>query len=422
MTLPDLAPRRPSQPAGPALRLALALRWFLAPFAPALLRRRLARGKEEPGRWREKLGEATVARPQGPLVWFHAVGLGEVLALRGLIAEMGARRGDMSFLVTSSARTSARAFAGQVPPRTCHQFLPLDLPRPTRRFLDHWRPALSVWAEQDLWPGLVVETARRGIPLALVNARMDGAAHARRRHWRGLFRDLYARFSLLAAQDAATAAHMAALGAEGVAVTGSLKPGAGALGCDPAELARLTPLLAERAPWLAASTHADDEAVALTAAVHLPARLLILAPRDPSRGAALAEAALALGLTATRRSLGQGPEAQVWIADTIGEMGLWYRLCPVALIGGRAIGGHSPWEAASLGCAVLHGPGPANFAPDYGALHEAGAAREVEDAEDLLAALASPDLPAMATRAAGLVASAREGTERLADALLRLLP
>jgi 3-deoxy-D-manno-octulosonic-acid transferase len=402
------------------LRAALALRTVAAPFGLTILRRRLARGKEDPARWREKLGEATQARPEGPLVWLHAVGLGEVLALRGLIAAMAARRADLSFLVTSTALTSARAFAGQSPPRTVHQFLPLDLPGPARRFLDHWRPALSVWAEQDLWPGLVADTARRNIPLALVNARMDARAFAARSRARGLYRDLYARFSLIAAQDKATAGHLAALGADGVAVTGSLKPGAGALDCDRAELARLAPLMSGRAPWLAASTHAADEAVALAAAAALPQRLLVLAPRDPSRGAAIAAEAAARGLAATRRSAGQGPDAAVWIVDTIGEMGLWYRLCPEALIGGRAIGGHSPWEAASLGAAVLHGPDPANFAPDYVALHAAGAAREVADAAALVAALAE-DHGAMAGRATDLVTAARAGTERLADALLGLL-
>ncbi len=420
MTSPDLVPRTPRQPFGPALRATLALRWLAAPAGTAILRRRLARGKEDPARWREKLGEATQPRPDGPLVWLHAVGLGEVLALRGLIAAMAARREDVSFLVTSTARTSAHAFAGQAPPRTRHQFLPLDLPGPARRFLDHWRPALSVWAEQDLWPGLVVDAARRDIPLALVGARMDARAFAARSRVRGLFGDLYARFCLLTAQDAATARHLAALGAQGVAVSGSLKPGAGELSCDPAELARLAPLLTGRAPWLAASTHAADEAIALAAAVALPDRLLILAPRDPARGAEIAASAVALGLAATRRSAGQGPEGRVWIVDTIGEMGLWYRLCPVALVGGRGIGGHSPWEAANLGCAVLHGPEPANFAADYAALRAAAAAREVADAGALALAL-SEDLRAMADRASVLVHDARGGIARLADALLGLI-
>lgn len=420
MTSPDLQPRVSSAPRGLWLAAVLALRPLAGPLAVPLLRRRLAQGKEDPARWREKLGEPSAARPEGRLVWLHAVGLGEVLALRGLIAAMAAQRTDLGFLVTSTARTSARAFAGQMPARTVHQFLPLDLPGPADRFLDHWRPDLSVWTEQDLWPGLVVETARRGVPLALVNVRMGTRAFASRRRVRGLYRDLYARFALLAAQDAATAAHMSGLGAAGVAVTGSLKPGAGELACDPVQLARLRKLTAHRRPWLAASTHEADETLAISAACLRPDRLLILAPRDIRRAGQIAAAVGRAGLSVTHRSDDLGPDGPVWIVDTVGEMGLWYRLCDTALIGGQGIGGHNPWEAAALGCAVLHGPDTANFAADYAALHAADAAVVVETPAALADALAAPD-PGQAARARALVQEARVGTDRLAAALLGLM-
>ncbi len=156
------------RPMGPALRGYLLAARAVPLVAPALLRRRLARGKELPDRWREKLGEASRPRPDGRLVWLHAVGLGEVLALRGLIAAM-AQLSDVSFLVTSTTRGSAEVLAANLPPRSVHQFLPLDAPGYLDRFLDHWRPDLSIWSEQDLWPGAVVAADRRGIPLALVN-------------------------------------------------------------------------------------------------------------------------------------------------------------------------------------------------------------------------------------------------------------
>jgi 3-deoxy-D-manno-octulosonic-acid transferase len=202
----------------------------LSPLAAPILRYRLSRGKEDPARWREKLGEPTARRPGGRLAWLHAVGLGEVLALRGLIAEMADRAPDLSFLVTSTARSAALATARNLPPRTIHQFLPLDLPGPRRRFLDHWRPDLSVWAEQDLWPGLVADTAARGIPLALVNARMNAASYRRRASARGLYAQLLRSFDLVAAQDEGTARHLEALGAFApVPVLGSLtrRPAAG---------------------------------------------------------------------------------------------------------------------------------------------------------------------------------------------------
>ena len=415
MTATDLAPRAPLARTGGALAAYLALSAALSPLAAPHLRRRLARGREDPARWREKLGLPGAARPDGALVWMHAVGLGEVLALRGLIAAMARVRADLSFLVTSSALTSARALAGQMPARTRHQFLPLDLPGPVGRFLAHWRPDLSVWAEQDLWPRTVVATAARGIPLALVNARMDARAFAARARVRGLYGDLYRRFALIAAQDAATAGHLAALGAPQVAVTGTLKAAAPALAVDEDELARLRGLVAGRRVWLAASTHAEDEAVALGAHAALmkrdPRALMILAPRDPGR-------AVRPALAFTRRSAGEGPGAAVYLADTVGEMGLWYRLAPAALIGGGfGIGGHNPWEAAVLGVAVLHGPGVANFAKDYSDLHANAAARAITGSADLCAALGDPDLPAMAARGRALAAARASDLDALARAL-----
>jgi 3-deoxy-D-manno-octulosonic-acid transferase len=400
------------------------------PLAAPLLRRRLAAGKEDPGRWREKLGEPTAARPEGRLAWLHAVGLGEVLALRGLIAEMAERAPDLSFLVTSTARSSALATARNLPPRTLHQFLPLDLPGPRRRFLDHWRPDLSVWAEQDLWPGLVAETAARGIPLALVNARMNAASFRRRARARGLYAPLLRAFDLIAAQDEGTARHLEALGAPApVAVTGSLKPAAPPLSDDPAARAEFETALGDRPVWLAASTHAEDEAVALAAhgvlSASAPEVLLLLVPRQPARGPEIADAALAAGLSPALRSAGAlpSPETQIYIADTIGELGLWYRLAPAALVGGTfgPVNGHNPWEPARLGCAILHGPNTANFAADYAALHAAGAARLVRSAPDIAAALADPGLGRMAETARALADTHAVAARDLARDLVGLL-
>ncbi|WP_309664000.1 glycosyltransferase N-terminal domain-containing protein [Tabrizicola sp.] len=387
-----------------------------------ILRRRLARGKEDPARWREKLGEATVARPDGRLIWLHAVGIGEVMALRGLIAAMAQAEPELSFLVTSTARSSAEVFAGNLPARTLHQFLPVDAPQYLDRFLDHWRPDLSIWAEQDLWPGAVVAAARRTIPLALVNARMNDAAFARRRRWRGLFADLYQRFSLIAAQDAGTAAHLTALGATGVQVTGSLKSAAPVLAADAVGLAALRAAVVGRRVWVAASTHAEDEAVALAAQAVLwradPRWLLILVPRVPSRRA---EVAVPTGLPMTVRSLGEGPTGAVYLADTVGELGLWYRLAEVALIGGTfgPVEGHNPWEPAALGVAVLHGPRVANFADDYATLDAGGAARQVTP-EGLVAAVTG-DLAGMGAIGQALAEAGQRGVRPLADALLALV-
>jgi 3-deoxy-D-manno-octulosonic-acid transferase len=415
---------------GPWPGLWTAAGHVLSPIAAPILRYRLSRGKEDPARWREKLGEPTAARPPGRLAWLHAVGLGEVLALRGLIAEMADRAPDLSFLVTSTARSAALATARNLPPRTLHQFLPLDLPGPRRRFLDHWRPDLSVWAEQDLWPGLVADAAARGVPLALVNARMNAAAFRRRARARGLYAQILRSFDLIAAQDEATARHLEALGAPApVPVTGSLKPAAPPLADDPISRAEIETALGPRPVWLAASTHAEDETVALTAhraiAEAAPEVLLLLVPRQPARGPEIAEAARAAGLAPALRSGGALPGAstQVYIADTIGELGLWYRLAPAALIGGSfgPVNGHNPWEPARLGCAILHGPNTANFAADYAALHAAGAARLVRAAPDIAAALADPGLARMAETAGAVADTHAEGARSLARDLVGLM-
>lgn len=393
--------------------------------AGVLLQHRLARGKEDPRRWRERLGQSSISRPDGPLIWCHAVGLGEVLALRGLIAELARLRPEVSFLITSTARSSASVLATNLPPRTVHQFLPLDAPSYLQSFLDHWRPCLSIWAEQELWPGAVIAAARRSIPLALVNARLSRAGHRRRRRLRGLYGPLLQHFSLISAQDGASAGYLRDLGATDVRVDGSLKPAAPPLQVDPGELQRLQVLISGRPLWVAASTHPGDEAEAIAAQRQLPGWLLILVPRDPGRVDQIAADLAAAGLPAVRRSRDEipGPAHAVWLADSYGELGLWYRLSSVALVGGGfdRIGGHNPWEPAALGAAVLHGADVANFAADYAMLHAADAARPVAPGA-LAGALRQADLAAVAARAMGLVRQCQGRLEPLARELVALIP
>jgi len=397
--------------------------------APPLLRRRLKRGKEDAERWREKLGEPTTKRPDGPLVWLHAVGLGEVLALRGLITSMSAQNPALNFLVTSTARSSAQVMGSNLPPRTIHQFLPLDAPQYLRKFLDHWRPDLSIWSEQDLWPNAISQTDARAIPVTLVNARITDASLQKRRLGRALYVAMFARMSLIAAQEERTAANLRNLGAQNVRVTGSLKSAAPALGYDTEALAAAKALFAHRTPWLAASTHQGDETVALQAQQALCAQpsapLLILAPRDITRARQIAQQVSALGLTPQLRSEGipLSDATQVYIADTYGELGLFYRLCDRALIGGGfdAIGGHNPWEAAALDCAILHGPDTANFEADYRQLHDADAATQTS-AATLSTDLSQTDHATKIHNARALSDAARDALTPLAADLCALMP
>lgn len=403
----------------------------LTPLASVVLRRRLARGKEDPVRMAEKLGRPSLprralARPGGALVWMHAVGVGEVLALPALVEAIRARRPDLEVLITSSSLTSARALAANMPEGAQHQFLPLDCPRFARAFLDHWRPDLSVWAERDVWPVLIGETRARAIPLALINGRMNAASLRAKARARRFFAAVYAQFDHVGVQDAVTAAHFAALGVQ-AQVTGALKTAARPLVDAPQVRAANAEALAGRRLWLAASTHPGDEAVVISAHQAVlrrdPEACLVIAPRLPERAPQVQAALQGAGIAATVLPQdGRLPDrpGPAHVVGRVGQMGLWYRLAEVGFVGGSLapVGGHNPNEPALLECAVLHGPNVDNFAEDYAALHSAGAAREVRDGESLAEALADP---ALAAQIAPARAVARRGVEALQAQAERLI-
>ncbi len=404
---------------GWALRSYLAASHLIPLVATPMLRRRLRRGKEHPTRWREKQSKGLVPRPAGPLIWLHAVGLGEVLSLRGLIARMAAARPDVSFLVTSTTAVSAEVFKKNAPPRTIHQFLPLDAPRYRKRFLDHFAPDLCIWAEQDLWPGFVSAIAARGIPQCIIAARMNAKSYKAHQRAQSLFRDLYQTMALVTAQDQATATHLESLGAT-VRVTGSLKPAAPALTSDQAALDALRTATAGRFVWAVAPAYAEDVAVAHAAHNIMrqsdPTALLIVAPRHPAHFA---------DDPAPKRSKGQWPDqnTSVWLCDTFGELGMIYRVVQAVLIGGTFsdIEGHNPWEAATLSTAILFGPRRANFQADFDALISAEAAVPVADADGLAIVLQEQDLTALGERAANLVNNAAAATDQLSIDLLQMV-
>lgn len=402
--------------------LYLLLTTLLCPLAPFVLRQRLKKGKELPDRWREKMGYPTLPRPDGPLIWMHAVGLGEALALRALIVALKTARPSVHILVTSSTRGSAEALAANGLSGAMHQFLPLDCPAARKRFLDHWRPDLAVWSEQDIWPGLVFESSSRGIPQVWINARMNAEAYQRRLRMPRLYRATYSCFDRISAQDAQTARYISEFGAA-PQVEGSLKPAAEPLADQPDIRDRLQARLAGRRVWVAASTHAEDEHIALDAYQQSEdPGLLIIAPRYAHRGSEVETNCLALGLQVARRSNREnpGPDTEVYVADTTGEMGLWYRMADTALIGGSFgdVQGHNPWEAAALGCSILHGPNTANFLNDYMWLDEQNGATRVDNATDLTRALADMRRSHQADRAKMLVEQGRELVELLAKQLI----
>lgn len=350
------------------LSLYAAITRLIEPFAPTVLRRRAARGKEDPTRIGERLGRASMPRPQGALVWLHGVSVGESLSLLPLVDALRARRPELSLLVTSGTRTSAELLAKRLPPGVIHQYAPVDTPGPVARFLDHWRPAAGVFVESELWPNLIGGAARRGVKLALVSARMTEASARGWSRVRGAARALLGAFDLVLPQEALTAGRLTGLGAR-VGPNLNLKRVGDPLPCDETELARLRAALAGRPAILASNTHEGEEPIIAEAAKGLDAVLLV-AVRHPDRGAAVAADLAARGFKVARRAAQDPitPDTTAYVADTVGEMGLFYRLADLAVMGGsfvEGVGGHNPLEPARLGVPVVTGPHVFNAAELY---------------------------------------------------------
>ena len=398
--------------------LPLALRAYQlgsalgTPIASQLLIRRQKRGKEHPERLRERLGQASMPRPKGPLVWVHGASVGEMLAAVALIERLRAQ--DFAVLVTSGTVTSAALAEQRLPNGVLHQFVPLDAPRFVRSFLDHWRPGLALFVESDLWPNLICSCAKRKIPMIIINGRLSERSFKRWRRVPGAIAALLNRFDLCLAQSASDAERYAKLGAPRVSATGNLKLDVPALPADEAVLRRLRDIIGKRPVMVAASTHAGEEAAVIGAHRRLrakfPALLTIIVPRHPARGESIAEDAKAAGLAAALRSRRAQPmpDIGVYIADTLGELGLMYRLAPIVFMGGSLAshGGQNPIEAIRLGAAIIHGPHVWNFAEVYAALDTARGAQPIADEQALAARLGAWLADPVARQAAADAATA----------------
>lgn len=423
-----------------SLRLYRTLTTALGPLVMLYLLRRMARGKEDRARFPERRGIAARARPDGPLVWVHAASIGEAVSMLALIDAILAERPSVSILVTTGTVTSARLLAMRLPAgRAWHHYVPIDRPAYVRRFLDHWRPDLALWVESELWPNLITEARAREIPLLLVNGRMSARSFENWRRWPGIIGPVLEAFELCLAQDVVQAERLRQLGAKRTLCVGNLKSAAAPLPASEPELARLAADCAGRPLWLAASTHEGEEEPAARAHRTLKQRwpdlLTLIVPRHPARAGAVAAMLRAKGLSVARRSLMEPitPETDIYLGDTLGELGLFYRLAGIAFVGGSLVpmGGHNPLEAALLDCAILHGPDMSNCAAIARDVATAGAAFTVHDSEELAATLARllAD-PAERARcaAAGLEVAANNHAvldavlERIAPWLDRLTP
>ncbi len=405
-------------------------------FAEKRIEERRTSGKEDPERINERFGNPVKTRPEGTLVWFHAASVGESLSILELVSRLGDLRSDLNFLITTGTVTSAAMVEVRLLDNAQHQYVPVDVRPFVRGFLDHWKPDLAVWTESELWPALMYETNASNIPMLLINARISRATHEKWRWFPGIAKSLLRRFDHVLAQDEATARYLKRLGLpkDRAEVTGTLKEGSAALPHDEAERSRFAKHLAGRPVWLAASTHEGEEA--MVAAAHRQASraaqrlLLIIAPRHPERGPEIADSLAANGWQIAVRSKGEMPDAgtEIYLADTLGEMGLWYRIAPVSFLGGSlvSIGGHNPFEPAALGSAIIHGPYIHKVSDIYERLAAVGATVEVKSVNDLVKAVGrvlSPDKAAeMAHAAWEISSSGAEVTDRALQLLLEYLP
>lgn len=372
------------------------------PLLEAYLQKRSRAGKEDTARAHERRGRPQLARPQGALVWFHAASVGESLSLLALVVRVRHDFPDAAVMVTTGTVTSAALMAERLPQGAFHQYIPVDHPRWVAGFLDHWRPDAVFWAESELWPNMLSAVQARGIPAVLLNARMSQESFRRWRYARGTIAQVLGVFTCCLAQNVAEAERLRALGARDVRISANLKYAAAPLPCGEAALAALHARLEGRPAVLWASTHAGEEARAFALHKKLSAMheglVTVIVPRHPARAAEIAAEAAVASIPLARRSTGEDipSGAGIYLADTMGELGLFYRLCPFVVMGGTFadVGGHNPIEPAQAGCTVFWGPVGYNFLTVLDDFRAAKAIVEVADenalAEKLAEALENP--------------------------------
>ncbi len=399
-----------------------------------LLRTRAGRGKEDPARRFERYGIAGVPRPAGDLLWLHAASVGETNAVLPLIERLLDARHDLHILLTTGTVTSAGIAAQRLPARAIHQYLPLDSGPYVRRFLDHWRPTVAVLTEQEIWPNLIIEAHARRIRIALINARMSARSLLR---WQGkpeVARALFGKLDAVLAQNDQLGRALSALGAINVTAVGNIKIDAPLLPVDTAATASLAQALADRPRFLAASTHPGEETI--IAAAHrivqktLPDVCTIIVPRHPHRGPEIAAELTALGHMVAMRSRGEmpGPAIDIYLADTIGELGTLYSVTSIAFLGGSLVdrGGQNAIEAVRHDASVLVGPWRSSFVDIYDPLLAADGAIEVRSAEDIARQVLAWHEAPTSRDAAALTAKAvldrlSGGLDRTTEAIIGML-
>ena len=363
---------------------------------PIILNRRAQIGKEDLRRLSERLGKTEKKRPPNTLIWLHAASVGEAQSALILINTLLKRYRYLNILVTTGTQTSATMMEKHLPIGAFHQYYPLDHPRYTIQFLDHWYPDLVLWMESELWPNMLHDIRARNIPSILINARLSDRSAKRWSLMKGMARSILTTFDHILCQTQHDAHRYTALGTPAnITVTDNLKYSAAPLPFDDVDLKTLSGHIMNRPVWLYASSHKGEEELACRAheilKATIPDLLTIIVPRHPDRRGAIQTVCETHGLKTVMRGTDKNMPAfdtDIYIADTMGELGLFYRLAPIACIG-RSFsddggGGHNPLEAAQLGCAVLHGPNVQFQKQLYADMHEALAALPVHNETDLV--------------------------------------
>lgn len=356
------------------------------------LNKRAARGKEDPARLQERFGQAERPRPVGKLIWIHAASVGELQSVLALVTRINEAYPTLHVLITTGTVTSAQLLAARKLPNVIHQYVPIDTYASVRRFLQHWQPDLALWVESEFWPELLYQTQARGIPTLLINARMSARSAQRWARLRSIITPLVNGFRGVFPSTAEDGARLNTLGTPTIVCTGNLKFDAPPLPADTHALSAFSASIDGRPTLLAASTHDGEETIIADAARTLlatwPTLLTIIVPRHATRGDSVTAMLRAEGFTTAQRARKEPITAatQMYVADTMGELGLFFRACDLVCMGGSFIphGGHNVLEPARLNCAIVTGMHMHNFADITGRMRKAGALIVAENVASLV--------------------------------------
>ena len=418
------------------LKLYRAATDIIGPTLPLWIKYRAFKGKEDPNRLSERRGLPSISRPPGDLVWMHGASVGECTMLLPLITKMRSSRPDLNILLTSGTVTAAKVMAERLPEGAFHQYVSLDRRKYVKTFLEHWAPDMAIWAESEIWPNMIMQADVRGIKMALLNARMSEKTLNGWTKRKASAEAIFSRFDLIVAADKRTGDSLGGFTSRNIAAAGNLKDAAPALPAPEEELRKLREAVTGRPVWCAASTHAGEDELILRAhkdviASH-PNALLILAPRHPERRKEVLNLIHSSGYAAAMRSQGEAINAdtQIYLFDTIGEMGLAYRLAALTVMCGslvKGLSGHNPLEPACLGSAVMTGGHIASFADIYNTMFKFNAAHRIVSPEiigkEVVSLLGTPEkLSALQNKALKFAKSRNDVLAFVWSELLPLLP